>query len=119
MLERTLAVRLSAATEAHGLFPDGQIGNRKERSAETAIKFTVQAIRAVWKARGSASLLQLDLKGAFDQVHHGVLLGTLRGTGLPGWLVLRRQREYFTPEAYYFAHFVREFGRLACFYLYL
>ena len=87
VLERTLAVRLSTAAEAHGLFPDSQFGNRKGRLTEGAIKFTVQAIRAAWKAGGSASLLQPDLQGAFDRVHHGALLGTLRGMGLPGGLV--------------------------------
>ena len=32
--------------------------------------------------------LQLDLQDTFDRVHHGALLGTLRGMGLPGWFLL-------------------------------
>ena len=86
-LERIVADRLSQAAEAHGLFPDGQFGNRKKRSTEAAIKFVVQATRAAWRAGGTASLLQLDLQGAFDRVHHGALIGTLRGMNLPGWLL--------------------------------
>ena len=39
-----MADRLSRAAEAHGLFLDGQSGNRKERSTEAAVKFMVQAV---------------------------------------------------------------------------
>ena len=87
VLERIMAGRLSEAAEAHGLLPDGQFGNRKGRSTETAVKFVVQAVRAAWRAGGTASLLQLDLQGAFDRIHHGALLGILRGMGLPGWVL--------------------------------
>ena len=87
-LKHILAARLFMAAKAHSLLPDGQFGNRKGRSTEAAIKFTVQAVRAAWRDGGSASLLQLDLQGAFDRVHHGALLGTLRGMGLPEWLLL-------------------------------
>ena len=80
VLERIIADRLSEAAEAHGLFPDGQFGNRKKRSTEAAVKFVVQDVRAAWRAGGTASLLQLDLRGAFDRVHH-------RSMGLPGWFL--------------------------------
>ena len=86
-LEHILADRLSTTAEVHKLLPEGQFGNRRGRSTEAAVKFTVQAIRAAWKAGGSASLLQLDLQGAFDRVHHGALLGTLRGMGIPEWFL--------------------------------
>ena len=52
-----------------------------------AINFTVQAVRAAWRAGGSVSLLQLDIQDAFDRVHHGALLGTLRGMDLPEWFL--------------------------------
>ena len=82
VLERVMADRQSEAAEAHGLFPDGQFGNRKKRSTEAAVKFTVQAVRAAWRAGGAASLLQLDLQGAFDSV------GTFRGISLLNWFLV-------------------------------
>ena len=51
------------------------------------MKFVVQAVRAALRAGGTASLLQLDLQGAFDHVHHRALLSTLQGMGLPGWFL--------------------------------
>ena len=53
-------------------------------------------LRTAWKAKGNASLLQLDLAGAFSRVHHGWLLAVLTLTEagfapelvrwLSGWL---------------------------------
>ena len=80
-----LANRLAAAAEQHGLLPERQFGSWRGRSTEAAIKFVVQGVRTAWKAGGSASLLQLDLIGAFDRVPHGALVGTLRGAALPEW----------------------------------
>ena len=88
VLERVMADRLSEAAEARGLFPDGQFGNRKGRSTEAAVKFTIQAVRAAWRAGGTASLLQVDLQDAFDCVHHGALIGTLYGMSLPNWFLV-------------------------------
>ena len=44
-------------------------------------------VRAVWAQNSAASLLQLDLKGAFDRVHHEWLLVTLHRAGLPAQLL--------------------------------
>ena len=52
------------------------------------------SVRTAWKAKGNASLLQLDLAGAFSRVHHGWLLAVLTEAGfapelvrwLSGWL---------------------------------
>ena len=41
-----------------------------------------------WKQRATASLLQLDISGAFDTVNHTRLLATLREQGFPRWLVV-------------------------------
>ena len=41
VLEHIIADQLSEAAEAHGLLPDGQFGNRKERSTEAVVKFVV------------------------------------------------------------------------------
>ena len=41
-----------------------------------------------WKQKATASLLQLDISGAFDTVNYTRLLATLREYGFPRWLVL-------------------------------
>jgi phage I-like protein len=73
ILEAIIARRLTTAAEAYGLLPEGQFGNRKGRSTEVAAKFVTAAVETTWASGGKASLLQLDLKGAFDTVHHGAL----------------------------------------------
>ena len=47
----------------------------------------VEAARAAWERDAVASLLQLDIKGAYDRVNHTRLLDTLRKQGFPSWLV--------------------------------
>ena len=44
-------------------------------------------VHTAWKLHSTASLLQLDLKGAFDRVDHRWLLYTLDQLGLPTWLI--------------------------------
>lgn len=44
-------------------------------------------MRAAWEKRLTCSMLQLDLKGAFDRVHHGWLVTTLEDQGWPRWVV--------------------------------
>ena len=47
----------------------------------------VEATRAAWERGAVASLLQLDIKGAYDRVNHTRMLDTLRRQGFPSWLV--------------------------------
>ena len=47
----------------------------------------VEAARAAWERDAVASLLQLDIKGAYDRVNHTRLLDTLRKQGFPSLLV--------------------------------
>src|SRR5208337_621402 len=44
-------------------------------------------VYTAWGHGAAASLLQLDIKGAFDAVNHTRLLDTLRGKGFPIWTV--------------------------------
>ena len=83
ILETLIAKRLIEVVEDNGLLPEGQFGNRKGRSTEVAIRFLTVAVRTAWAWGGLASLLQLDLKGAFDTVHHMILLATLKALGTP------------------------------------
>ena len=63
------------------------MGNRRQRSTELAIWVVTETVYTAWKLGGSASLLQLDLKGAFNTVNHNLLLDMLYSKGLQPWLV--------------------------------
>ena len=63
------------------------MGNRLERSTDLAIKLVVDATHVAWSHGAVASLLQLDIKGAFDTVNHTRLLHTLQVQGFPLWIV--------------------------------
>jgi hypothetical protein len=56
--------------EAKHLLPDGQMGNRRGRSTDLAVRMVIEAATEARRNGGIASLLQLDIKGAFDAVHH-------------------------------------------------
>ena len=63
------------------------MGNRPESSTDLAIKLVVDATHVAWRHGAVASLLQLDIKGAFDTVNHTRLLHTLQAQGFPPWIV--------------------------------
>ena len=83
-----VADRLSRAAEIHHLLPDLQMGFRRERSTEVAVRIITDSVHTAWQLRACASLLQLDLKGAFDRVDWTWLLHSLREMGLPRRLIL-------------------------------
>ena len=59
------------------------MGNRKECSTELAIWVVTDAVFIVWANKVVASLLQLDIKGAFNIVNYIRLLDILREKGFP------------------------------------
>ena len=77
VLETVISQRIAAAAESQGLLPETQMGNRPERSTDLAIKLVVDATHVARRHGVVASLLQLDIKGAFDTVNHTRLLYTL------------------------------------------
>ncbi|EAQ83172.1 hypothetical protein CHGG_10990 [Chaetomium globosum CBS 148.51] len=88
LIESVVATKVTLAAEANGLLPDEQMGNRAHRSTELAVRLVVAQVQEAWRQKGAASLLQLDILGAFDTVNHTRLLATLREMGYPRWLVL-------------------------------
>lgn len=87
VIETVIGRRIADAAETHSLLPQLQMGNRPDRSTELAVKVVVDAVHTAWKHGAVASLLQLDIKGAFDTVNHVRLLDTLRSMGCPMWVV--------------------------------
>jgi ribonuclease HI len=92
VMEAILALRISATAEIHKLLPITHCGGRKASSCEHAIHLLMEKIHAAWRSGedGVASLLLLDVSGAFDNVSHLRLLHTVRKLGfhpnLVGWL---------------------------------
>jgi retron-type reverse transcriptase len=66
------------------------MGGRPGRSAETAIQMIVEQVHAIWGRSGPqqvATILSLDISGAFDYVSHERLLHNLRKRRIPETLV--------------------------------
>ncbi|OHW95426.1 reverse transcriptase [Colletotrichum incanum] len=79
-MDAIIAKRLSYLAEAHRLLPESHMGGRKQRSTEHALHRIVDQIYDAWgSGKGKvASLLLLDVSGAFDNVSHRRLLHNLR-----------------------------------------
>jgi retron-type reverse transcriptase len=74
------------------------MGNRTNRSTETALELLVEQIHTVWKTRNQvASVLSLDIARAFDTVNHLRLLDNLRKKGVPLWFI-RTVRSFLTDR---------------------
>ncbi len=69
--------RITEAAETHNLLPEGQMGNRREQSTELAIRLLTGGIHTAWQHKAIASLLQLNIKGAFNTVNHTRLVDIL------------------------------------------
>jgi hypothetical protein len=74
------------------------MGNRRNRSTETALELLVKQIHTVWKTGNQvASVLLLDIAGAFDTVNHLRLLDNLRKKRIPLWFV-RTVQSFLTEQ---------------------
>src|SRR5436190_2199399 len=47
VIKATIGDRIAKAAEEHKLLPEGQIGNRRQRSTDLAIRLIIEAIRTV------------------------------------------------------------------------
>jgi exonuclease III len=84
LIETLLARRLGALAEQEGLLPDTQMGNRRNRSTDTALDLLLEQIHTVWHEKDHvASVLSLDIAGAFDTVNHVRLLDNLQAKRVP------------------------------------
>jgi hypothetical protein len=69
--------------EAKQLLSDGQMGNKRDRSTDLVIRIMVEIATEARRNGGIASLLQFDIKGAFDIVRYQWLIQILRIAGYP------------------------------------
>jgi hypothetical protein len=70
IVKAAFARRITNMAEAKHLLPNGQMSNRRERSTNLAIKIIIEAATEARKNGEIVSLLQLNIKKAFDIIHH-------------------------------------------------
>jgi len=80
LMDAIIAKRISYMTETHQLLPSTHIGGRKGRATDHALHIIIGKIYEAWNSPEPqvASLLLLDVSGAFDNVSHARLLHNLR-----------------------------------------
>ncbi len=82
-METAIYRHLSDMAKEYGLLPEGQMDNRIVRLTELAIRIVTETVYMVWQHSVIASLLQLDIKGAFDTINHIRLLDISKNKGFP------------------------------------
>ena len=64
------------------------MGVKPSKSTKTALELLIAQVKIVWgSGKFVASLLSLDILGAFDTINSTRLLDILRKKGLPSWVV--------------------------------
>lgn len=81
ILEKIIERRLSALTDT--LIPAEQFGGRKGYSATDAVVKLSHDIETNKENGLTTSILAIDIKGAFDNVHRDTLLDTMKNMNLP------------------------------------
>ena len=86
-LEAIIASRLTYLADTYGLLPSRHTGGRKLASTDHAMHVLLQRIHKAWADGEVASLLLLDVSGAFNNVSRPRLLHNLRARRLCPTLV--------------------------------
>lgn len=89
VLEAVVAGRISKEAEARNLLPQSQMGARPGRSTVSALELITEQVQSVWKGNPTivASMLCLDISGAFDNVSHQRLIHNIKMKAYPGYIV--------------------------------
>jgi exonuclease III len=88
IMEKVVAKRIREAAEARNLLTQEQMGARAGRSTGTALELLISMVRTIWREQKGqvATLLSLDISGAFDTVVHKRLVAIMKRLGFPSWL---------------------------------
>ena len=88
LMENVLAERVRTFAEDNGLLPDAQMGARKGRSTDSALELLVETVSTVWATgQNVASVLSLDISGAYDCVIRLRMLKVLKDAGFADWII--------------------------------
>jgi exonuclease III len=86
LLEIIIARKISELAETNNLLPETQMGARKSRSTETALHLLTEQIHTIWNIPGKrqvATMLCMDISGAYDHVSHARLLDNMKKRRIP------------------------------------
>jgi hypothetical protein len=87
-LESVIARRILSLTEEQSLHSAKHMGAHPGRSIDTLLKFLIGLIHATRQNKnGVATLLSVDMSGAFDRVVPARLLHNMRERRIPEWIV--------------------------------
>lgn len=88
-LETIYANRLSNLAEEHNLLPKEHMGARRKRSTETALELLIDQVHTIWGCGKEyvATVLSLDVAGAFDNVSHERLIDNLKKRRIPEYII--------------------------------
>ncbi|QIW96748.1 hypothetical protein AMS68_002266 [Peltaster fructicola] len=100
ILESIVAQRLSYHAETTGALSPGHIGGRRTNGVEHAMHLQMDRITAAFSSKGTpvATVLSLDVSGAFDNVSHEMLIHQLKQRRVPTQLVAWTQSLYSTGK---------------------
>ena len=88
VVEAVTARYLQDVAERWKLLPETQMGARKNRSTETALDWLLSQVRTVLREEGAvATVLSLDMSGAYDNVVRKRLVHILKARGVPASIV--------------------------------
>ncbi|KAJ5159350.1 uncharacterized protein N7500_009001 [Penicillium coprophilum] len=82
VLEAIVATRIAWCVEEYKLLPETHLGGRKGVSVDHAIQLILGKIHQAWGDSKIASMLLLDVAGAYDMVSHERLLYNMQQMGL-------------------------------------
>jgi Reverse transcriptase (RNA-dependent DNA polymerase) len=117
IMDTVIAKRINYLVETHNLLLNTHIGGREKRSTEHALHTITENIYEAWNDMKIASLLLLDVSGAYDNVSHERLLYNLRKRKIDEktvrWIarVLKERKpriivDGYTSESYLHADFL-------------
>ena len=78
-----VADELSYFCESRNLFPPTQFGGRPARTTSDSMLLMTNAIKDAWRTKKVASVLFLDVQGAFPNVVKEMLIHNMRSRGVP------------------------------------
>lgn len=90
LLEIVIARRLTELAETNRLLPETQMGARRGRSTASALQLITEQIHTIWRLPGEprvATILCMDITGAFDNASHIRLLHNLQKRQVPTLIV--------------------------------
>jgi hypothetical protein len=70
VIKTAFAQLIIDAAKAKQFLSNDQMGNKRDKSTDLAIRIMVKIATKARRNGGITSLLQLNIKGAFDTVHH-------------------------------------------------